>query len=116
MQNTNTKAFRQKVYAYLLDCADGLTPAEIWDRFNVEYNYPANKVRHPNLQSRVAEWLSGLALMTEYTYYDIIARCEDWHECTLTQRERDMVCERWFQFLAQKLLQLWAAHKVEVSL
>lgn len=115
MQNTNTKAFRQKVYTYLLDCADGLTPAEIWDRFNAEYNYPANKVRHPNLQARVAEWLSGLALMTEYTCKDIIARCEDWHECTLTQRERDMVCERWFQFLALKLLQLWAAHKVEVS-
>lgn len=116
MQNTNTKAFREKVYAYLLDCADGMTPAQIWDRFNKEYNYPDNQRRIPNLQARVAEWLSGLALMTEYTYADIIARCEDWHECTLTDKERDMVSERWFGFLAMKLLQLWVAHKVEITL
>lgn len=124
MKNTNTKAFRQTVYSYLCQSAysfdeTGLPDTQanraqhMWDRFNQEYNYPQNRTRYPSTQQRVASWLSGLAINTAYTYCDIIALAETWHDCTLTDKERDKVCAQWFDFLAMKLLQLWQTHGID---
>jgi hypothetical protein len=36
---------------------------------------------------------------------DIIAIAEALHECTLSEKEKDKVCENWFQHIAAKILQ-----------
>lgn len=124
MKNTNTKQFRNTVYAYLTDSAysfdeTGLPDTQanrashIWERFDSEYNYSQNRARYPSTQARVASWLSGLPLHIDYTYCDIITRAEQWHDCTLTDKQRDMVCERWFDFLAMKMLQMWQLYGID---
>ena len=41
----------------------------IFDRFNSEYGFMINRV---GKQKAMSEWLSGLALNIEYSYYDIV--------------------------------------------
>ena len=117
--NSNTKAFRNKVYEYLIDSVydcDNMSKAEkvkhIWNRFDSEFNYSQNKIRFPNTQERIADWLAGLPLNIDYKYCDIIARSEQWHESTLTEKESDIVCANWFNFLSMKLLQLWESYEI----
>lgn len=121
MKNTNTNEFRQTVYKYLCDSVydfegnQAETAKHICERFESEYNYKQNRQRLPNLQNRVAEWLAGLPLNIDYTYAGIIATAEKWHDCKLTESQADMICERWFAFLAMRLLQLWKLHDCEPS-
>jgi hypothetical protein len=118
MKNTNTKQFRETVFNYLCeslydfdgtqaDCAKRLR-----ERFEREYNYPDSKRREPNNQARVASWLSGLPINIACYYSEIIEVSESWHECGLTDAQKDHVCENWFNFLAFKTLQLWDKHGI----
>lgn len=116
MKNTNTKQFKATVFAYLCDSLydfegnEAERVARILEKFESEYNYPESRKRTPNLQARVAEWLSGLPLNIDYSYPDIKATAESWHECQLTEKQIDRVRENWFNFLAFKTLQMWQAH------
>ena len=113
LKNTNTKEFKATVFAYLCNALYDFegTPEEratrIWEKFSREYDYPDNRKRIPNLQARVAEWLSGLPLNVDYSYFDVRQTSQAWHECELTEKQADMVCANWFNFLAFKTLQLW---------
>ena len=119
MKRTNTAEFKETVFQYLADSAydfegsQAETAQHIRNRFESEFNYPDNKRRTPNNQARVAAWLSGLPLNIAAYYVDIIALAETWHECQLTDKQADVICENWFNFLAFKLIQLWAKHGVE---
>lgn len=122
MKKTNTNEFRSQVQRYFADSVYdhefaelGPAAAHIWERFDREYNFEANRKRWPALQRRVKEWLSGLPLSIDFSYADIIARAEAWHECKLTESQADMICERWFDFLAFQLLRMWRDHSVDVS-
>lgn len=122
MKNTNTKAFRATVHAYLAQSildytgedTESARAAYIWQRFDSEYNYSDNVRRYPSLQERVAQWLQGLPLNIAYTYCDIIALAEQWHECKLTEKQADAVIERYFSFMAFRLIQLWEKHGIDV--
>lgn len=112
LKRTNTKEFTAIVNRYLLDSvydfegSDTEKAQHIWARFQSEYNYKNNRIRLPNLQDRVAEWLSGLALNIEFSYYDIRKRAESWHECKLTDSDAERIYHNWFPFLASKLIRL----------
>lgn len=114
MKRTNTKEFHGLVMSHLIagayDCED-MTESDViahtFNRFQSEYNYAQNRIRIPNTQARVAEWLSGLALSVAYTYHDIIVLSEQWHGCTLSEKERDRACKQWFSMLAMHLMRAW---------
>lgn len=120
MKNTNTKEFKEKVFTYLCDSLydfEGDREARvrrIWEKFQSEFNYPYNRQRTPNLQARVADWLQGLPLNIDFSYVDILARAEEWHECKLTEKQAETIENNWFNFLALKLLQMCKAHGIDV--
>ena len=92
----------------------GARASYIWARFVAEYDYPANRLRYPNLQERVSQWLAGLALNIAFTYSDIIEISEQWHECKLTEKQADKIIDGWFYFMAFKLIQCCKANGVNV--
>lgn len=122
LKNTNTKAFKAQVFRCILDSVsdecgedDKQRAAYIWQRFNAEHNYTDNRKRFPNLQARVANWLSGVALNIPYANHDIVQTCERWHETTLTDKQADMVIANWFGFMAFKLMQCVQSHGVDIN-
>lgn len=120
MKNTNTNEFKETVFAYICDSVydfegdQSTTAQHIRDRFESEFNYSQNRTRYPNMQRRIANWLAGLPLNIAYTYHDITEIAEKWHNCTLTEKQRETVQENWFNFLAMKTLQLWRKHNVKL--
>jgi len=85
-------------------------------RFDAEYNYEGNRRRYPNLQDRVAYWLSGLAINVAYTYADIEVLAREWHSPnTLTDAEVERCVDQWFKHLALHILRAWRAYGIEVK-
>jgi len=83
------------------------------DCFAKEYGHEIK--RKGNVQDALAEWFSGLPSVfgIEFSYYDILERAKKWHEVeSFTEKEEDMICEKWWAWMACKVLQL--AHKLEV--
>ena len=121
LKNTNTKAFRETVFTYIVDaCYDfegdeAETATDLLGRFKAEYDYPANRKRYPNNQDRICSWLQGLPINIDYTNHDIIERAKQWHEVSeLTDKQTETIIDNWFNFLAFKLIQLWAKHGLSV--
>jgi hypothetical protein len=123
LKNTNTKEFTRKVWTHLksgaYDVDENMTFAEFaaysWERFDSEYNYEQNRRRYPQLQVRVKEWLSGLALTVACYNGDIVNVLEEWHDCQLTDKQVDRLVLNWFNFLSFKLIQLWREYDIEVT-
>ena len=114
MKNTNTKEFKDALKAYLIDAIeskaeDYAVDLECVNPFAWIISIAKDEVPHEfkrrGEQGGLAEWPSGLGLSIDYTYSDIIAVSERLHGCTLTEKEQNMVCERWFSFIAAKILQ-----------
>lgn len=126
MKNTNTNAFKEKVFSYLLDCidpeaydVDAKTNAQKVAFFVgcIYKEYGHELVRVGNKQKWIASYFAGLptACMIDYTYYNIIEVCKKWHEVEdFTPKQQDMLCDNWFNFMAFKMIQLCRAYKVEV--
>ena len=124
MHSMNSKAARAVIFRYILDSVrdtecegmnDSDKAAYLWARFESEYNYPDNRKRIPNLQSRVAEWLSGLAIGIAYTNADIVALAEEWQDCKLTDKQSERVINNYFSSMAFKVMQLCKAHGVNIQ-
>lgn len=123
-RNMNSKAARETIFRYILDSAqdceaenmnDTEKAAYLWARFESEYNYANNRKRIPNLQARVAEWLSGLAIGIEYRNAGIVALAEQWQGRKLTDKQADRVIDNYFNFMAFKVMQLCKAHGVNIN-
>lgn len=118
---TNSNAYRDKIRPYILGAVYDYTGPDtdadrarhIWARFLSEYNYPDNRRRTPNLQARVAEWLSGLPLNIAYTNADILALAEEWHGETVEGDRADRIVENWFSHAAFHLLKAWEAAGID---
>lgn len=114
MKNTNTKAFNDNLKAYLApiiqdhaeDYGEPTPPANLyqWAIDTAKKEVGHAFAQHGD-QKGLEYWLSGLALNVACYYSEIIETAEKIHECTLTDKERGMVCERWFNFLAAKMMQ-----------
>ena len=113
MKNTNSKEFKSALKAFLLPMIE--EKAE-------DYNQPApekpftwlvgiarNEVPHEFAKgdwSGMAYWLSGMGLNALPVYYsDIIEAAEMLHGCKLTDDQAERVCDKWFTFIAAKILQ-----------
>ena len=124
MNSTNSKATREIIFRYILDSVrddecegmnDSDKAAYLWSRFESEYNYSNNRKRIPNLQARVAEWLSGLAIGIEYTNAGIVALAEDWQGRKLSDKQAELVIDNYFSSMAFKVMQLCKAHGININ-
>lgn len=118
-RNMNSTEARSIIFRYILDSVpdtecEGMNDTEkaayLWARFESEYNYADNRKRIPNLQARVAEWLSGLAIGIEYTNAGIVALAEQWQGRKLSDKQAQRVVDNYFNFMAFKVMQLCKAH------
>lgn len=114
MKNTNTKSFNDALKAYLApiikekaeDYGETTPPANLYQwALDTAKKEVGHEFRQYGDQGGLEYWLSGLGLNVACYYGDIIEAAEKMHECTLTDKEKNMVCARWFNFLAAKILQ-----------
>lgn len=80
------KNFKPAITAYILEClseedhgldnpTDTQLRAYVNNRIMSEYGYLVERV---GLQNAIREWLMGLAINVDYTYYDIDQRLKAW--------------------------------------
>ena len=75
MIRTNTKIYQDRIEQYIIDSIDleftdkghytrsqkrHIQIQYVWTCFDSEFNFLNNKIRYPNHQDRVANWLQGL--------------------------------------------------------
>ena len=97
MKHTNTKEFKAKIAAYLAPIIEDRAADYDQKTGGKPFNWALNmaKIEVPHEFQRKGEqggleyWLSGLGLSVEYLYSDIIALAEKWHECALTEKEKE---------------------------
>ena len=66
------------------------------------------------LQRALTEWLQGLALPIDYTYYNIIQLAKEWGSIPqdATAKQEDKICDNYWLFMANKLRQLFEGYRV----
>ena len=116
MIKTNTKIYKERINAYILDCIDSedenqvKTPedkmAYFFNRFEREYNHDFNKRMFPNLQNRIAQWLMGLPFNFEFNPHSILELTEKLHDCKLTKKEEGVILNKYWEHLAFHILKL----------
>lgn len=74
-----------------------------FNRYASEYAWNENRLSR---QDNIKEWLMGLALNVDYTYYDIGLRLEEWGVLTghETEAKRDRELEQYWNRLAFNLM------------
>ena len=115
MKNTNTNEFKAKLREYLLPAIHdklesyGFDPQTVEKPFSSILGIARGEVPHEfdrhGEQGGMEYWLEGLGLGIDFYYCDIIRACEQMHECKLTDREKETVCENWWRFMASKICQ-----------
>jgi len=114
MKNTNSKEFKIALKAYLLEAIhskaedyavdlEGVNPFA-WIISIAKDELP-HEFQRRGEQGGLEYWLSVLGLNIEYYYADIIAVSEMLHDCKLSEKEKNLVCDKWFAFIAAKILQ-----------
>lgn len=123
MLRTNTNVYKARIGAYLLDCIDvdnkeDATPKEkiedFFKRFNSEFNYDYNAKRFPNRQERVSNYLQGLPIGIDYTYFDILQVAKKLHGCDIPKDKEDKILEHWFNHCAFHLVRLMEKYNLVV--
>jgi hypothetical protein len=113
MKNTNSKAYNDTVKAYLLpliaaqmeECNETAANPFKWvlDRAKSEVKHEFDRGGE---MAGMEYWLSGLGLSgMDFYYTDITRLAAAWHECELTEKQQDKVCELWFRHIANKIIQ-----------
>lgn len=80
------KNFKPAIKSYILDCLrdedhglENPTDSQLWvyckNRINSEYDYMVARV---GMQNAIREWLLGLAINCEYTYFEIENLLHKW--------------------------------------
>jgi len=115
MNKLNSKKFAENMRSYLLDCFENeentehLTPDQkfiyIYNRFESEYVHQYNLRKYDfNKTLIMTEWLSGLAISCDYTYYDILQTAKELHDLDpkhiFSEKLEDKICDNWFNLLA----------------
>ena len=119
---TNTKEYRQRIEEYILECVSSedeeLTTLEekinhFFFRFSGEFDFQNNKLRYPNRQQRIAEYLAGLPFQFDFMNYKILEVAKNLHKIeTLTEKEEDKIIANWFNHLALHILRLKEKYNV----
>ena len=121
--NTNTKKYRENIAVEIfkmLDDSFGDTNREklitMLERFDKEFNYKNNKLRHPMLHERFSNWLQGGAIDIPLYYYDITKLAKRVHEtAVLTQKETDKIHENFYNHISAHCLRLATEYKINYN-
>jgi len=121
--NTNTKQYRENIAVEIfkmLDDSFGDTNREklitMLERFDKEFNYKNNKLRHPMLHERFSNWLQGGAIDIPLYYYDITKLAKRVHEtAVLTQKETDKIHENFYNHISAHCLRLATEYKINYN-
>lgn len=104
-------------YGYVLDCIQSDEVELTTDKERIEYFFRMfgvegdceNKRRLcPNEQERIAQYLRGLPSCCGIAYanYDIVQIGKSWGYILDTERKENEFCERWFNVMALRLMQI----------
>ena len=101
MLRTNSKKYLSNIQNYLLDAintddhtTEATTHAEklafVMSCYESEFNHKYNQARHPNEQTRFANWLAGLPSVLDIPFYndDIISLAKRLRKWTPTQTKK----------------------------
>ena len=117
----------KKVKLYLIDAmrqhlddcdelnAYGLPPKEIIEIIRTDfYGSQMWAVSRYGSQQAITDWLQGLALPIDYTYYNIIQLAKEWGSIPqdATAKQEDKICDDYWWFMANKLRQLFDGYRV----
>jgi hypothetical protein len=126
-KNYTRKEYTQIINQYILDCIPsnaeilnnyGIITVTDKDRVNFvmscfqsEHCHEYNMKRWPNTQTRFAEWLMRLPVLTvAFENYRIIEIAKQWGSlpADATEKQEDKILANWFNYMAAKFLQLHA--------
>ena len=88
MRRTNSKEVKAAVRNYLLEVAESeelATIKDLKDKFLNEYGWAVARLGQHNA---CIEWLKGLGINVDYTYYDIIQLMAEWLDESTEEAER----------------------------
>lgn len=88
MRRTNSKAAREVIRNYLLEVAESeelSTIKDIKDKFLNEYGWAVTRLGE---RSACVEWLRGLGINVDYSYYDIAQLMAKWLDESVDEAER----------------------------
>ena len=120
MLRTNSKKYLSNIQNYLIDAintddhkTEATTHAEkiafVMACYNSEFNHKYNQARHPNEQTRFANWLAGLPSVLNIPFYndDIINLAKELQEVeTYAEKMEQRICDNYFNFMAYHILKL----------
>ena len=122
MLRTNSKKYLSNIQNYLLDAintddheTEATTHAEkiafVMSCYESEFNHKYNQARHPNEQTRFANWLAGLPSVLDIPFYndDIIKLAKRLQEVETYPNEKNTtknIVENYFNFMAYHILKL----------
>ena len=120
MLRTNSKKYLANIQNYLLDAintddhkTEATTHAEkiafVMACYNSEFNHKYNQARHPNEQTRFANWLAGLPSVLNIPFYndDIINLAKELQEVeTYAEKMEQRICDNYFNFMSYHILKL----------
>lgn len=117
MKKTNSKAFNDAMYAYLLGCITNEewdsepSPKEkinyVFERLDSENGDRYFRHHYPNNQDRLQNWLQGLALDIDYAPNEILEVAKKLHEVDgFDDKMEDKILDNWWRLCAFKLTQL----------
>ncbi len=122
MLRTNSKKYLSNIQNYLLDAintddheTEATTHAEkiafVMSCYESEFNHKYNQARHPNEQTRFANWLAGLPSVLDIPFYndDIIKLAKRLQEVDTYPNEKNTtknIVENYFNFMAYHILKL----------
>lgn len=104
-------------FAYVLDCihsddvelsTDNERIEYFFRMYDEEYNDDYRKRLYPNEQDRIANYLKGLPSCCGMAYqnYNIVQIGKSWGYALDSERKQNEFCERWFNVLAFRLMQI----------
>jgi hypothetical protein len=120
MLRTNSKKYLNNIQTYLIDSVNtedalhnAITDAEkiafVMACYNSEFNHKFNQARHPNEQTRFANWLAGLPSVLDIPFYndDIINLAKELQEVeTYAEKMEQRICDNHFNFMSYHILKL----------
>ena len=122
MLRTNSKKYLNNIQTYLIDSVNtedalhnAITDAEkiafVMACYDSEFNHKYNQARHPNEQTRFANWLAGLPSVLNIPFYndDIISLAKRLQEVDTYPNEKNTtknIVENYFNFMAYHILKL----------
>ena len=122
MLRTNSKKYLSNIQNYLIDAVytedhktEATTDAEkiafVMACYDSEFNHKYNQARHPNEQTRFANWLAGLPSVLNIPFYndDIVNLAKRLQEVDTYPNEKNTtknIIDNYFNFMAYHILKL----------